>query len=212
MNKLRIILVDDHAVVRTSYRLLLENDPQIEVIAELESGEEANQQARELNPDVIVMDLSMPGMGGLEAIRRIKAKNPEIYILVFTMHDNVSFVEHALEAGAAGYITKNNAPNVLIEAVHKIVKGETYIEPELKSEMNVQHKLGKSSALSNLSHREFQIFCLFAEGFNANDIATDLSLSVKTVANYQTQIKEKLAVNSTTELVKLAISNGIIQL
>mgnify|MGYP006083754835 FL=1 len=212
MNKLRIILVDDHAVVRTGYRLLLENDPQIEVIAELESGEEANKQARELNPDVIVMDLSMPGMGGLEAIRRIKAKNPEIYILVFTMHDNVSFVEHALEAGAAGYITKNNAPNVLIEAVHKIVKGETYIEPELKSEMNVQHKLGKSSALSNLSHREFQIFCLFAEGFNANDIATDLSLSVKTVANYQTQIKEKLAVNSTTELVKLAISNGIIQL
>tara|TARA_B110000305_G_C19375710_1_gene606845 strand:- start:492 stop:905 length:414 start_codon:yes stop_codon:yes gene_type:complete len=137
MNKLRIILVDDHAVVRTGYRLLLENDPQIEVIAELESGEEANKQARELNPDVIVMDLSMPGMGGLEAIRRIKAKNPEIYILVFTMHDNVSFVEHALEAGAAGYITKNNAPNVLIEAVHKIVKGETYIEPELKSEMNV---------------------------------------------------------------------------
>ncbi|MFT5320034.1 MAG: two-component system invasion response regulator UvrY [Pseudohongiellaceae bacterium] len=212
MNKLRIILVDDHAVVRTGYRLLLENDPQIEVIAELESGEEANKQARELNPDVIVMDLSMPGMGGLEAIRRIKAKNPEIYILVFTMHDNVSFVEHALEAGAAGYITKNNAPNVLIEAVHKIAKGEIYIEPELKSEMNVQHKLGKSSALSNLSHREFQIFCLFAEGFNANDIATDLSLSVKTVANYQTQIKEKLAVNSTTELVKLAISNGIIQL
>ena len=212
MNKLRIILVDDHAVVRTGYRLLLENDPQIEVIAELESGEEANKQARELNPDVIVMDLSMPGMGGLEAIRRIKAKNPEIYILVFTMHDNVSFVEHALEAGAAGYITKNNAPNVLIEAVHKIAKGEIYIEPELKSEMNVQHKLGKSSALSNLSHREFQIFCLFAEGFNANDIATDLSLSVKTVANFQTQIKEKLAVNSTTELVKLAISNGIIQL
>jgi len=127
------------------------------------------------------------------------------------MHDNVSFVEHALEAGAAGYITKNNAPNVLIEAVHKITKGETYIEPELKNEMNVQHKLGKGSALSNLSHREFQIFCLFAEGLNANDIASDLSLSVKTVANYQTQIKEKLAVNSTTELVKLAISNGIIQ-
>lgn len=212
INKLRIILVDDHAVVRTGYRLLLENDPKIEVIAELESGEEANQQARELNPDVIVMDLSMPGMGGLEAIRRIKAKNPEIYILVFTMHDNVSFVEHALEAGAAGYITKNNAPNVLIEAVHKIAKGEIYIEPGLKNEMNVQHKLGKGSALSNLSHREFQIFCLFAEGLNANDIASDLSLSVKTVANYQTQIKEKLAVSSTTELVKLAISNGIIQI
>jgi two-component system, NarL family, invasion response regulator UvrY len=209
---LRIILVDDHAVVRTGYKLLLENESDIEVVAELESGEQANQQARELNPDVIVMDLSMPGMGGLEAIRRIKAKNPEIKILVFTMHDNVSFVEHAMEAGASGYITKNNAPNILIHAVHQIAEGNTYIEPALESEMNVQHELGKGSALSNLSHREFQIFCLFAEGLNANDIANDLSLSVKTVANYQTQIKEKLNVSSTTELVKLAITNGIIEI
>ena len=209
---LRIILIDDHAVVRTGYKLLLENESDIEVVAELESGEQANQQARELNPDVIVMDLSMPGMGGLEAIRRIKAKNPEIKILVFTMHDNVSFVEHAMEAGASGYITKNNAPNILIHAVHQIAEGNTYIEPALESEMNVQHELGKGSALSNLSHREFQIFCLFAEGLNANDIANDLSLSVKTVANYQTQIKEKLNVSSTTELVKLAITNGIIEI
>ena len=209
---LKIILVDDHAVVRTGYRLLLENDPEIEVIAELESGEQANQQARELAPDVIVMDLSMPGMGGLEAIRRIKAKNPEIKLLVFTMHDNVSFVEHAMDAGASGYITKNNAPNVLIQAVRKIAAGETYIEPSLKDQMNVQHKLGKGSDLSNLSYREFQIFCMFAEGLNANDIAADLSLSVKTVANYQTQIKEKLGVSSTTELIKLAISNGIIHM
>ena len=117
-----------------------------------------------------------------------------------------------MDAGASGYITKNNAPNVLIQAVHKIASGEKYIEPALKEKMNVQHKLGKGSALSGLSHREFQIFCLFAEGLNANDIASDLSLSVKTVANYQTQIKEKLGVSSTTELVKLAISNGIIQM
>lgn len=209
---LRIILVDDHAVVRMGYRRLLENDPDIEVIAELESGEEANQKARELNPDVIVMDLSMPGMGGLEAIRRIKAKNPEIRILVFTMHDNVSFVEHAMEAGASGYITKNNAANVLIQAVRQIATGQTYIESSLESEMKVQHQLGKGSALSNLSHREFQIFCMFAEGLNANEIATDLSLSVKTVANYQTQIKEKLGVTSTADLIKLALSNGIIKM
>jgi len=210
--KIRTMLVDDHAVVRSGYKLLLSGDSGIEIIAELESGEEANQQARELNPDVIVMDLSMPGMGGLEAIRRIKAKNPEIKILVFTMHDNVSFVEHAMEAGASGYITKNNASNVLIQAVRQIAEGAQYIEPALEEEMKMQHKLGKGSALSNLSHREFQIFTLFAEGLNANDIANDLSLSVKTVANYQTQIKEKLGVNSTTELVKLAISNGIIEL
>ena len=117
-----------------------------------------------------------------------------------------------MDAGASGYITKNNAPNVLIQAVRQIASGETYIEEGLESEMNVQHQLGKGSALSNLSHREFQIFCLFAEGLNANDIAADLSLSVKTVANYQTQIKEKLGVTSTADLVKLAISNGIIKM
>jgi len=182
------------------------------VIVELESGEEASQKARELNPDVIVMDLPMPGMGGLEAIRRIRARNPKIRILVFTMHDNVSFVEHAMEAGASGYITKNNASNVLIHAVRQIASGDTYIEPELESDMNVQHQPGKGSALPKHSHRECQIFCLFSEGLNTNDIASDLSLSVKTVANYPTQIKEKLGVTSTADLVKLAIRNGIIKM
>jgi len=127
------------------------------------------------------------------------------------MHDNVSFVEHAMEAGASGYITKNNASNVLIHAVRQIASGDTYIEPGLESEMNVQHQPGKGSALPKHSHRECQIFCLFAEGLNTNDIASDLSLNVKTVANYQTQIKEKLGVNSTADLVKLAIRNGIIK-
>ena len=207
---LKVILVDDHAVVRAGYRQLLESDPAIEIVAELESGEEANIQARELQPDVIVMDLSMPGMGGLEAIRRIKAKYPKIKVLVFTMHDSVSFVEHAMDAGASGYITKNNAPNVLVQAIHQVAGGDTYIDPGLEEEMKVK-QMDKGSALSNLSHREFQIFCLFAQGKNSSDIADDLSLSVKTVANYQTQIKEKLGISSTAELVKLAIQNGVIE-
>jgi len=128
------------------------------------------------------------------------------------MHDNVSFVEHAMEAGASGYITKNNASNVLIHAVRQIASGDTYIEPELESDMNVQHQPGKGSALPKHSHRECQIFCLFSEGLNTNDIASDLSLNVKTVANYPTQIKEKLGVTSTADLVKLAIRNGIIKM
>jgi DNA-binding NarL/FixJ family response regulator len=206
------VLVDDHAIVRTGFRLLLENSPDIRVIAELDSGEAINQQAVELRPDVIVMDLSMPGMGGLEAIRRIKAKNAQIRILVFTMHDSSAFVDQALEAGASGYITKNNAPKVLLEAIRKIACGGTYIDEKLSERLSMKENPGSGTPLGNLSRREFQIFCKFAEGKNANEIADDLSLSVKTVANYQTQIKEKLGIHSTAELVKLAIAHGIIQL
>lgn len=207
----KVMLVDDHAVVRAGYRLLLENHVDIEVVAELSSGEEANQQVNELKPDVIIMDLSMPGIGGLEAIKRIKHKQPNAKILVFTMHDNIAFVEHALDAGASGYITKGNAANVLVKAIRQIVSGEKYIEPEIAERLSMQQIMGKGSPFSRLSNREFQVFCMFAEGLNANDIAQDLSLSVKTVANYQTQIKEKLGITSTSELIRLAISNGIIQ-
>lgn len=207
----RVILVDDHAVVRAGYRLLLENSPDIQVIAELESGEDINRQYARLRPDLVVMDLSMPGMGGLEAIRRIKAKDEKARILVFTMHDSLPFVQHALDAGASGYITKNSAPNVLVDAVRRIAAGERYIDPQLEKSLSMQQAVDSSSPFSALSQREFQIFCLYAEGLNANEIAADLSLSVKTVANYQTQIKEKMRINSTSELVRLAIRHGIIK-
>lgn len=209
---INVVLVDDHAIVRTGFRLLLENSTDIKVIAELDSGEAINQKAVELRPDVIVMDLSMPGMGGLEAIRRIRAKSPTIKMLVFTMHDSIAFVEQALEAGASGYITKNNAPKVLLEAIRKIANGGTYIDEKLADKLSMKENLGSGTPLGGLSRREFQIFCKFAEGKNANEIADDLSLSVKTVANYQTQIKEKLGITSTAELVKLAIAHGIIQM
>lgn len=209
---INVVLVDDHAIVRTGFRLLLENSTDIRVIAELDSGEAINQKAVELRPDVIVMDLSMPGMGGLEAIRRIKAKDANIKMLVFTMHDSIAFVEQALEAGASGYITKNNAPKVLLEAIRKIANGGTYIDEKLADKLSMKENLGSGTPLGGLSRREFQIFCKFAEGKNANEIADDLSLSVKTVANYQTQIKEKLGITSTAELVKIAITHGIIQM
>jgi len=209
---LEVVLVDDHAVVRTGFRLLLEASPGIKVIAELDSGEAINQRALELNPDVIVMDLSMQGMGGLEAIRRIRAKSSKIKILVFTMHDSMAFVEQALEAGANGYITKNNAPNVLIDAIRRIASGERYLDAKLAGQMSMKQNPGTDSALGSLSRREFQIFCKFAEGRTVAEIADDLSLSVKTVANYQTQIKEKLDISTSAELIKLALTHGIIQM
>lgn len=211
-SRLNVVLVDDHAVVRTGFRLLLESSADIRVIAELDSGEAINQHVVELNPDVIVMDLSMPGMGGLEAIRRVRWKLPRIKILVFTMHDSVAFVEQALEAGASGYITKNNAPNVLVDAIRKIAGGEKYVDEKLAGQLSMKRDIGSSSPLGRLSRREFQIFCKFAEGVAVSDIAVDLSLSVKTVANYQTQIKEKLGICSTAELVKMALAHGVIKM
>ena len=210
--RIKVVLVDDHAAVRTGFRLLLESAGDIEVVAEMESGEEINQQINKIVPDVIVMDLSMHGMGGLEAIRRVRLKSAKVRILVFTMHDNVAFVEQSLEAGANGYITKNNVGNVLLQAIRKVHAGESYIEEKFMEQLSMRQNLGTGTVLGSLSRREFQIFCKFAEGLSVQEIADELSLSIKTVANYQTQIKEKLGISSTAELVKLAIANGVIQM
>ena len=210
--RIKVVLVDDHAAVRTGFRLLLESVGDIDVIAEMDSGEAINQQIGKISPDVIVMDLSMQGMGGIEAIRRVRLKNAKVRILVFTMHENMAFVEQSLDAGANGYITKNNAANVLVEAIRKVHAGERYIQERLTEQLSMRQNLGAGTVLGSLSRREFQIFCKFAEGLNVQEIADELSLSVKTVANYQTQIKEKLGITSTAELVKLAIANGVIQM
>lgn len=211
-NKIRVALVDDHSAVRAGFRLLLESSGEIEVVAEMDDGETINQQIGTLQADLIVMDLSMRGMGGLEAIKRVRLKNQQIKILVFTMHDNVAFVDQAMEAGANGYITKSNAGNVLVEAIKQVISQGSWIEPRLKEQMTLNKDLGVDSALSNLSRREFQIFCRLAQGLSAQAIADELSLSVKTVANYQTQIREKLGVHGTADLVKLALANGVIQM
>ncbi len=210
--RIKVVLVDDHAAVRTGFRLLLESASDIEVIGEMDSGEAINQQIGKISPDVIVMDLSMQGMGGIEAIRRVRLKNAKVRILVFTMHDNVAFVEQALDAGANGYITKNNAGNVLVQAIRKVHAGESYVETKLSEQLSLRQNLGTGTVLGSLSRREFQIFCKFAEGLSVQEIADQLSLSIKTVANYQTQIKEKLGITSTAELVKLAIASGVIQM
>jgi two-component system invasion response regulator UvrY len=210
--RIKVVLVDDHAAVRTGFRLLLESAGDIEVIAEMDSGEAINQAIGKISPDVIVMDLSMQGMGGIEAIRRVRLKNSRVRILVFTMHENTAFVEQSLEAGANGYITKNNAANVLVEAIRKVHAGERYVQERLTEQLSINRSLGTGTVLGALSRREFQIFCKFAEGLNVQEIADELSLSIKTVANYQTQIKEKLGITSTAELVKLAIANGVIQM
>ncbi|HTR00508.1 MAG TPA: response regulator transcription factor, partial [Candidatus Acidoferrum sp.] len=159
--KLEVVLVDDHTVVRMGFKMLLESSPHMKVVAELDSGEAVNQYCNNHKPDVIIMDISMPGMGGLEAIRRVKAKNADLKVLVFTMHDNVAFVEKALAAGANGYVTKNNAANVLLEAVMAVSKGQQWVDPALAWKVTARPQEEHQGELSVLSRREFQIFCKY---------------------------------------------------
>lgn len=209
-NRITVMLVDDHAVVRAGYKFLLENQQDIEVVAEAASGEEAVARFTEVRPDILVMDLSMPGMGGIEAIRRLMALQPGAKILVFSMHENSTFVEHALQAGVAGYISKNSSPEVLVAAIRKLAAGTVYIDADLAQSLVMQKAHDKGSLLANLSTRELQILCMFAEARGIEAIAETLSLSSKTIANYLTQIKEKLQVDTGPELVRLAISKGLV--
>ena len=208
--KIRVLLADDHAVVRAGYRVLLQNTTDIEVVAEADSGERACRAFADLQPDVVVMDLSMPGIGGLQAIRRMVARDPHARILVFSMHEDTVFVEQALQAGAQGYITKSSAPEILVEAIRELAAGKSHIDTEIVQRLAFQKARGKDSPFSNLSTREFEIFCLLAEGLNTSEIAKRLSLSYKTIANYSTQIKNKLHVSTVAEIARLAIRHNII--
>lgn len=210
-NPMRILLVDDHAVVRAGFKTLLENQGDLRVIAEAESGEAACRQFIEHAPDVVIMDLSMPGVGGIEAIRRIVSRQSDARVLVFSMHEDILFVEQALQAGARGYIGKSSAPVVLVEAVRQIASGNIYIDPDIAQRLAYQKTKGNDSPFQILSTREFEILCLLAEGLSVNAIANRLALSYKTVANYATQIKSKLEVETSSELTRMAIRHGLVK-
>lgn len=208
---MRILLVDDHAVVRAGFKTLLENQGDLRVIAEAESGEAACRLFIEHAPDIVIMDLSMPGVGGIEAIRRIVSRASDARVLVFSMHEDIAFVEQALQAGARGYIGKSSAPVVLVEAVRQIANGNIYIDPDIAQRLAYQKVKGNNSPFQILSTREFEIVCLLAEGLSVNAIANRLALGYKTVGNYATQIKSKLEVENNAELTRLAIRHGLVK-
>ena len=211
-DKIKVLLVDDHAVVRAGFKLLLAVVSTIDVIAEADRGEQAIQLYQIHQPDIIVMDLSMPGIGGLETIRRIIQRDKTANILVFSVHDEQVYVHRALNAGAKGYITKNSAPEILPEAIESIIKGDAYIENGLiKESADSSSTHNYQEIIDTFSAREFDIFRLLAKGLTAHKIADELCLGYKTVANYATQIKKKLHVSSTTELTHIAIMLGVMK-
>ena len=209
--KTTIVLVDEPAVVRAGVRRLLEQEPLFEVIGEAESGEKAYQIFGELKPDVMVMDLSMPGMGGLESIRRILMRYEKAKILVLSMHEDLSFANQALKLGAKGYLTKNTLADDLVKSIETVTQGDVFLSDEIAKKMAMQSISGNQDPVHELSAREFEIFRLLAEGFDIDAIASTLNISSKTVSNYQTMIKQKLNINTPIELIRYAIKVGVIK-
>ena len=208
--KIRVILADDHNVVRSGLRRLLELGGDIDVVAEADSGEQACKIFGDFQSDVLVMDLSMPGIGGLEALRRILSVAPKAKAVIFTMHENTAFATQALSAGARGYVAKSSLADDLLLAVRETAAGKTYISPSIAQKIVMQSISGSPDPMERLSSREFEVFRLLAEGAGIDDIANNLQISQKTASNYQTALKQKLGISNAVELVRLAIRHGVI--
>ena len=210
-SQIRVMLVDDHAVVRAGVRRLLEQDERFTVVAEAETGERAYQLFGTELPDITVLDLSMPGMGGMESIKRIIARYPTAKILVLSMHENAAFASQALKAGAKGYLAKSGLAEELSNAIQWVMSGQTYLGTEISHKIALQMHDSQGDPMQVLSAREFEIFRMLVDGVELGTIATTLNISLKTVANYQTVIKQKLGVNSPVEMVRMAIRCGLIE-
>lgn len=207
---IRILLVDDHAIVREGYRRLLERRPDLRVEAEAGSAAEALQRLRETSIDVIILDLSLPSMGGIELTRRILQRHPEARILAFSMHRDPLFASQALRAGALGYVTKSSSPGVLVQAVYKIADGEKVFSPDIAAGIAQTLLQDESNPLGQLSPREFEILRLLLDGLGVDEIGNILNISPKTVQNGHYQIKVKLGVKTDIELARLAMKFKLI--
>lgn len=208
---MQILIVDDHAVVRQGYASLLAALLEDVTVSEAASGEEALQCVLREPPDLLILDVGLPGISGLETARRLLARQPQLRVLFFSMHDELPVVRKALEAGARGYLTKSAPPQVLIEAVRRVLAGQTYLEHGLATALACSGEGGQDPRLREMTQRELEIFVLLARGVGLRQIAEKLCISAKTVSNYQTLLKNKLQVSSQSELVHLAIDTGLLR-
>lgn len=210
----RILIADDHALFRAGLRALLEIEPFIEIVGEAGNGTEAVEKALELRPDLVLMDLSMPEMNGLDATRRISALDIGVAILVLTVHAEEEYLVPVVEAGASGYLTKTRADRDLIEAIRTVAKGEVYLPPQATALLLRQVRNSgedQGHGLAELSPREREVLALTAEGFSSTEIGKKLFISPKTVDTYRARIMEKLGLNHRSELVRFALKVGLLR-
>ena len=209
-SKLKLMLVDDHAVVRGGFKVLLQTWNDVEVVAEASSGEEALQLYESCRPDVVVMDIAMAGMGGIEAIKRMVAKDPHARVLSLSAHEDTSYSKRALQAGALGYLSKRTAPEVLIDAIRLVAQKKRFIDPVIAQRMAMQDLDGEESPIEKLSPREFEVFIQLARGQSVSQISEALNLSASTVGTHLYKIKQKLQLSNQSEMTLLAMRHGLI--
>ena len=207
---MKVMLVDDHAVVRMGFKLLLQTCDDIEVVAEADSGEVACQIFEAVAPDVVVMDIAMAGMGGVEAIKRLLAKDATARILALSAHEDTSHPRRALQAGALGYLSKRSAPEALIDAIRTIAKRRHYLDAQIAQRMAVQDICGDKVPTDKLSAREFEVFVQLARGQSVAQISETLKLSSSTVGTHLYNIKQKLGLINQAEMTLLAMRHGLI--
>ncbi|WMC11846.1 UvrY/SirA/GacA family response regulator transcription factor [Oceanimonas pelagia] len=207
---INVFLVDDHELVRTGIRRILEDVKGMKVMGEAKSGEDAVQWCREHHPDVILMDMNMPGIGGLEATRKILRFNPDVKIIVLTIHTENPFPTKVMQAGAAGYLTKGAGPEEMINAIRLVHSGQRYLSPEIAQRMALSQFSNEENPFKELSERELQIMLMITRGQRVTDISEQLNLSPKTVNSYRYRLFSKLNINGDVELTHLAIRYGML--
>jgi len=207
---IRVMLVDDHALVRMGFRMLLA-DADVEVVAEADTGEQACADYARVRPDVVVMDLSMPGMGGLEAVRRLLAQDPKARILALSAHEDTAHPRRVLRAGALGYLAKRSAPEALIAAVTAVAANRPYVDAHTAQALAVAEVRGETSPADALSEREFSVFVQLARGLSVAQIADNLKLSPSTVGTHLFHVKQKLGASNQSELTLVALHWGLIE-
>lgn len=208
---IRVLLADDHAVVRTGFRLLLETSTDVRVVAEAESGESCITRFDECAPDVVVLDLSMPGIGGLEALKRLRSRSKDVRVLALSAHDDSMHARRALRQGALGFLSKRTAPETLLEGVRAVAAGSRYIDPKLAQHVALAGIAGDDSPIEQLSEREFEVFVRLAKGATVQRIASELNLSASTVGTHLYNIKTKLNATNQAELTLVALRAGLIE-
>jgi DNA-binding NarL/FixJ family response regulator len=212
MKKLTILLADDHKMLREGLRVLLDSQPGMRVVGEAANGKEVVDKAGELKPDVVVMDLSMPGLNGLQATELLRSRQPAIKVVVLTAHEDESYLTQLCKAGAAGYVLKRSAGDQLVQAIRMAARGQVYLEPALAGKALARLMTGPSASpettQAQLSEREKEVLSLIAWGYSNKEAADKLKVSVKTVETYRVRIADKLGLRSRTELVKYALRQG----
>ena len=211
MSQMKVLLVDDHSVVRMGFKMLIEAEQDMKVIAEAESGEQGIKVYKETHPDITIMDITMPGIGGLEAIERILAHDKNAKILVLSAHEDSVHPKRALNAGALGYLTKRSAAEELIKAIRSVQKGTKYLEPSIAQQMAITQLSGENNPVEILSDREFEVFIALAKGKSTNEIAETICLSPRTVGTHLYNIKQKLNANNSAEIALIAIRCGLLE-